>query len=79
MLEFIVRAKDLGANKAVYICAGGYSAGALHLARAHGITLLKLNKETGNLEPADKADTSTITPARKSTARTGRRKKSRLK
>lgn len=52
LLEFIARSTDLGADKGVFICAGGFSAGAVHVANANGITLIQANR-TGELEPAN--------------------------
>ena len=48
--EFAARSQDIGANKAFLVCAGGFSAGAVRLAKDRGMDILRINQKTGKLE-----------------------------
>lgn len=51
ILSFAATARDIRADKAIFICTGGFSASAIRVAFDQGMGLMITDAETGNLKP----------------------------
>jgi hypothetical protein len=60
MLEFVARANDIGVDKAVIVCGGGYSTGSLRIAAERNITPMEFKPNSRgvvSIEPAQTPET----------------------